>query len=186
MSSETDIIIGILIDAIAQIQHKIPALSVNIFGDGPHMQLFREQVTQYGLTHKIKFSGKLNGSQVHEVLSAADVFCFPTYSSEGFPKVVIEAMAHGIPVISTPVSVIPHLVNDAQKPAGLLVEKRNVDDLVSKILFYYENPMVHKMHADNAKSIASVYTLEKWVDAIDEILNVQWNTKICRLRSIVK
>jgi peptidoglycan/xylan/chitin deacetylase (PgdA/CDA1 family) len=47
----------------------------------------------------------------------------------------------------------------------------NIDDLASKILFYYENPIVHKIHADNAKSISSVYTLEKWVDTIHEVVN---------------
>ncbi len=177
---------GILIDAVALIANKIPHVKVYIFGDGPDRELFEAQVIKYSLQDKVQYLGKLNASQVHQALNDADVFCFPTYSSEGFPKAVIEAMAHGIPVISTEVSVIPVLINEPNRPAGVLIDKKSPEQLAEKIAFYYNNPQVHKTHADNAKLIAAVYTLEKWVDTINEKLNAQWNTKICRIRNIVK
>lgn len=177
---------GIMIGAIATIAERIPNLKVYLFGDGPDRDIFIKQVEEFGLNNIVKFLGKLNGSQVHQVLAKADVFCFPTYSSEGFPKVVIEAMAHGIPVISTPVSVIPNLINEPGKEAGFLVAQRNVDQLADKIEFYYHNPRIHKLHADNARLIAPVYTLENWVDTINERLNLQWNTQICRKKNIIK
>jgi len=177
---------GQLIDAVSLISDKIPNLKVALFGDGPDAQQFEQQVKSVNLDSKIKFLGKLNAAEVHDVLNTADIFCFPTYSSEGFPKVVIEAMAHGIPVISTAVSVIPNLINETGNEAGFIIEKKSVEPLAEKILYYYNNPWLHKVHGDNAKSIAYKYTLENWVDTIDEQLNSQWKTGIHRLRSIIK
>ena len=176
---------GILIDAVGLLKTKIPNINVSIFGDGPGRKSFEQQVDAKGLREKIKFFGKLNSNEVHQLLSAADVFCFPTYSSEGFPKVVIEAMAHSLPVISTPVSVIPFLIN-SERPAGLLVEKKNTRQLADQIGYYFDNPSIHLIHSKNAKQISMNYSLENWVDTINNNLNKQWNTEICRLRDIKK
>ena len=176
----------ILINAVSLLAEKIPQLKVELYGDGPDRQLFEEQVIKCHLSEKVKFLGKLNGNEVHQVLARADIFCFPTYSSEGFPKVVIEAMAHSIPVISTAVSVIPNLINNALTPAGLVVEKQNHEQLAEKIEFYYRNPSIHKIHADNAGRVASVFTLENWVDTINNLLNLQWGTRLCRTKDIIK
>ncbi|MEP6616504.1 MAG: glycosyltransferase, partial [Ginsengibacter sp.] len=78
---------GILLDAVQLINGKIPKLKVNIFGDGPDTSIFQEKANKLGLDDKVTFSGKLNSNQVHALLSTADIFCFPTFSSEGFPKV---------------------------------------------------------------------------------------------------
>jgi glycosyltransferase involved in cell wall biosynthesis len=177
---------GLLIDAVELLKSKIPNIKAFIFGDGPDRQLFEEKVKDLGLEDRIKFLGKLNAGQVHQLLSEADIFCFPTYSSEGFPKVVIEAMAHGLPVICTPVSVMPFLVNNPERPAGLLVEKKNIAQLADQIGYYFDHPAIHLIHSKNAKQISLGYSLENWVDAINQNLNEQWKTKLCRLRDIKK
>lgn len=176
---------GILIEAVAMIRNKIPNLKVLLFGDGPAGPLFDEQVKNFGLGGTVEFLGKLNTEQVHGVLASADVFCYPT-QSEGFPKVIIEALSHGLPIVSTPVSVIPFLINSAERPAGFVVDQKDREGLAEKILFYFHNPAIHRAHSKNAKQIASEYSLENWVDAINEKLNKQWKTKICRLRDIKK
>jgi len=55
-------------------------------------------------------SRKVEHSAVLDLLRKADVLLLPTTASEGFPKVVLEAMACGLPVITTRVSVLPELI----------------------------------------------------------------------------
>lgn len=177
---------GVLIEAFAALRTEIPNIRLIIYGDGPEKNKFEEQVKSLGLKGTVTFSGKLNSKEVHQILNNTDIFCFPTWSSEGFHKVVIEAMAHGLPVISTDVSVIPFLINKTDTPAGTVVEKQNVNALENAIMNYYMHPEIHKTHATNAKNIAAEYSLENWVDEINRILNKQWGTQLCRLRSIKK
>ncbi len=58
----------------------------------------------------MRFHGKVDHPSVMRLLREADVFCYPTQSSEGFPKAVLEALSCGLPVVTMPVSVLPRLV----------------------------------------------------------------------------
>lgn len=176
----------ILIEAIESLIKKIPNLTVYIYGEGPDRTIFERHVKDKSLDQYIVFLGKLTSLEVHKTLTKADVFCFPTYSSEGFPKVLIEAMAHGIPVISTPVSVIPNLIGEKQYSSGILIEKHNKEMLAESILFYFNHPEIYNAHAINAKVNAAKYTLENWVDSINEILNNQWGTDLNRMKDIIR
>jgi glycosyltransferase involved in cell wall biosynthesis len=177
---------GITIEAIARLINEIKSIQLVIYGEGPDRKIFEERVKQLGLTKNVVFLGKLSATEVHKVLGEIDIFCFPTYSSEGFPKAVIEAMAHGVPIISTDVSVIPNLISNTHKPAGLIVDKQNVDQLVNALKFYFEHPNIHVQHAHNAKEIACDYSLERWIDTMNEILNNQWASQIYRKKVILK
>lgn len=176
---------GILIQAVSLVRQEIPHLKVYLFGDGVDKNIFEKQVAELQLLGTVNFLGKLNATQVHNALAMADIFLLPSFS-EGFPKAVIEALAHSIPVICTPVSVLPKLVNDSENPAGLLVEQKNAEMLAKHILHYYHNPEIHLSHANNARKISTAYSLEKWVDTINDSLNKQWKTKLCRVRAIKK
>ena len=122
-------------------------LSLTFIGDGKKRKQFEDLSYKLGLKDKISFIGRLIGSQfVREELLKADMLVFPT-EAEGLPRVIIEAMAVGLPVISTPIAGIPELlekedmipVGDIQKFAKRIEEficdpkmmerksKRNVD-----------------------------------------------------------
>ncbi|MFM1771013.1 MAG: hypothetical protein RLZZ71_155 [Bacteroidota bacterium] len=177
---------GILLDALALVYKKFPKVNLDIYGDGPDRKKFQRKAEELGIIEKVNFLGNLNNVGVHQVLSRADIFCFPTYSSEGFPKVIIEAMAHGLPVLSTNVSVIPSLIASQSIQCGKIVNTKDSEDLANKILYYLENPEIHLEHAINAKKVASDYSLENWVDQINTVLNSQWKTEINRKKQILK
>ena len=177
---------GILLDAFAIIQETFPSVNIEIYGDGPDRKKFQDKAIALGINNKVSFLGNLNNVEVHNVLSRADIFCFPTYSSEGFPKVIIEAMAHGLPILSTNVSVIPSLIENPDLPCGRIVESKNSVDLAEKILYYIDNQVGHQEHSKNAKELARSYSLENWMDQINDILNSQWKTELKRIKQISK
>lgn len=91
-------------------------------GDGPSMADYKRYVAEKGIADRVEFTGRLaDGSEVRRRMSEADAFVFPT-KAEGLPRVVLEAMAEGMPCLSTPVCGIPEILpadclfapNDAQ------------------------------------------------------------------------
>ena len=68
-------------------------------------------------------------TDVIKEMQKCDIFVLPTYT-EGFPNVILESMAAGCAIISTPVGAIPQMLeDDGDGKYGLLVEPRNVQQL---------------------------------------------------------
>ena len=126
-----------LLSAAEMIFNKGYEISVTIIGDGSYRRTVEEFAAglQIGKQHKVEFTGLLfSADQVRQRLLDADMMVFPTYS-EGLPRTVIEAMAVGLPVISTPVGGIPELL-DAED----LFEHDDVSGISNRIGQFIEHP----------------------------------------------
>jgi glycosyltransferase involved in cell wall biosynthesis len=97
-----------------------------------------------------------NESNLWREYDAADIFVFPTYA-EGFPRVILEAMARGLPVVSTRVSGIPGLVKDH----ALLVSPGSPHEVAEAILKVIDDPMLRRNLIRGGRDIARQYTLEE-------------------------
>jgi glycosyltransferase involved in cell wall biosynthesis len=93
---------------------------------------FEEAVAQFDATGAIRYLGFVSGDQKNNLLREADVFCFPTYyANENQPVNLIEAMAYGVPILTTRWRSIPELF-----PANYagLVEVRSPEQLAEAML----------------------------------------------------
>ncbi len=111
---------------------------------------------------KITFTGALDKVEVLNAMKRATVLVLPSYT-EGFPNVIIEAMAMQCPIVATKVGAVASMLNDGySNPAGLIVEPKNVEALTESLDFIISNPEQAKKFADNAYwKVKSEYTLEK-------------------------
>ncbi len=87
--------------AFAQALHRRPELSLAILGDGPEQMRLRQEITALGLGARAHLVGHVPRAELAHWLSAADVLVFPTRRAEGLPLVVLEALASGLPVLTT-------------------------------------------------------------------------------------
>lgn len=158
----------LIIDSLRLITKRFPKATLDVVGDGAALNEFKNNVEAKGLNEKVVFHGNVSHAKVLQLLKRADLFCFPT-ASEGFPKTVLEALACGLPVITTRVSVLPQLIGTG---CGHLIEETTpeaIDDAVWACLSDEEH---YRDMSAQAITTASQYSLERWRDAIGEFLEV--------------
>ena len=86
----------------------------------------------------VSFVGRVDGAAKWELLASADIFVFPGYQPEGLPLVILEAMAAGIPVVTTDTGAIRDVVVDGV--TGLVVGKRDPAGLAAAIRRLVDSP----------------------------------------------
>jgi colanic acid/amylovoran biosynthesis glycosyltransferase len=116
--------------ALARLRRERPELSMtlDIVGEGDLQGALEKEVAELGLTDMVAFHGGLPHREALSLLNEASIFILPSVTSEdgdmeGIPVSLMEAMARGIPVISTYHSGIPELVQDGVN--GFLVPERD-------------------------------------------------------------
>jgi colanic acid/amylovoran biosynthesis glycosyltransferase len=113
-----------------------------IVGDGPLKEKLFLLVKELNLDKIVRIVGSKSHQEVRMLMDSADLLLCPSVTSsegdqEGIPVVIMEAMACGLPVISTFHSGIPELVKDGE--TGFLVNERDVNGLAKKIKLLLEN-----------------------------------------------
>ena len=109
--------------------------SVTFIGDGDLRSELEKMAEKLGVGDKVVFTGLLGSAlEVREKLLDADMFILPT-KAEGLPRAVIEAMAVGLPCLSTPVNGIPELLE-----TEYMFDPIDVDGFTNKIVELLNNP----------------------------------------------
>ncbi len=144
---------------------KFPSLKIHIIGNGnlfSHLQVVS--------TKNIKFYGKLNQLKLSEVLKSMDILFLPS-RSEGFPKVILEAAASGIPSIVYSDYGASEWIEDGKN--GFIVnEFSDVEDVVNKLLSE-KHLLQHcsKEVVNLADKFAWKKKIKDWEEEINKILN---------------
>jgi glycosyltransferase involved in cell wall biosynthesis len=115
----------VLVAAAAQLAARGVDLQVTIAGEaGDHAEEVRRSIRALGVERVVTLTGPLGQAELHRAYRGADVLCLPCRvladgDRDGIPNVLVEAMACGLPVVTTRVSGIGELVRDSHN--GLLV-----------------------------------------------------------------
>jgi glycosyltransferase involved in cell wall biosynthesis len=133
----------VLVDACAQLKLRGVELRCRIVGDGEDRQALSDQIARLEVSDHVELVGRLPSDRVVDELAAASVMVLPSVvlssgQMEGIPVALMEAMAAGVPVISTRISGIPELVIDGE--TGLLVEPGDATALADAIESVFADP----------------------------------------------
>ncbi len=102
-----------LVDAFSIIIQTFPRAELEIIGSGEMLDVLRRRVHESNLSG-VSFLGHVDDREVlNQAFRRSDIFCFLSLS-EGSPRVVLEAMANGVSVISTPVGSLPDIFHDME------------------------------------------------------------------------
>jgi glycosyltransferase involved in cell wall biosynthesis len=157
---------GVLLEAIKALQGKIPHLKLLIIGDGPQEKTIRDTIISHGLEKKVIMAGYRK--DIPQILKSLDLFVLPSYSNEGAPQAILQAMAFGIPVLSTRAGGIEEVVTNGQ--TGTLVPPKDIQTLSRAIDWIFRNREESLKMAHNAReSIWSRFTMKAMTDKTETI-----------------
>jgi glycosyltransferase involved in cell wall biosynthesis len=163
--------VDVVIKSLPLILEHYPKTTLDIIGGGTLEAQLKELVNKLELNNKVNFHGKIEQSKVIEMMKQAHIFCFPTSASEGFPKVVIEALASGLPVITTKVSVLPELIENG---GGILLDEPTSQNMEKAVKTILEDKEQYHQISTNAINTARQYSLENWREFIGDNLCKAW------------
>lgn len=134
--------IGMLLDAVALLHAEGLSVTCRVIGDGPEREDLQNQVRKLGLEVAVEFRHDVREQKVvYELVKASKVFVLPS-AREGFGIAVLEALACGLPAVTTsdPDNLAMHLV--ARSPRGVICDSTAsaIADAVKPLLVDHESP----------------------------------------------
>lgn len=132
-----------LVDAAALLRQRGKDFCLDIYGDGPLLSILRTQIAAAGLSNIVRLRGACTQQELAEVYRRADVFALAPVVMEdgdrdGIPNVLLEAMASGLPAVSTAISGIPEVIADQKN--GVLVSPGDASALADGLQMLLEEP----------------------------------------------
>jgi len=154
-----------LLEAAARIKPTVPGLRF-VFMGGGQVDFFKGLAEEKGVSDTVRFLGPVDDQVRIEVLKKSDIFALPSHA-EGQPIAILEAMASGLPIVSTTVGAIPEVVREAN---GFVIAPGDVAALVQRLTHLAQNPELRAaMGRHNALEAIEKYSLKRVMKQIGEV-----------------
>lgn len=151
------------------IQKRVPA-KLMMVGDGPEREVAERMAIELGIYDKIIFFG--NSNEIDYILSHSDLFLLPS-ETESFGLAALEAMALGVPVISSNTGGLPE-VNEPGV-SGYLSNVRDVEDMVSNALKILKDQDTLCTFKKGAREVARKFSIDKVLPLYEELYEAAVN-----------
>jgi glycosyltransferase involved in cell wall biosynthesis len=115
-----------------QVIKELPNAELVVAGDGSDLMDAKRYVKEKKIPN-VNFVGYLRGTQIQEVFRKATVYIFPTSYGEGMPTSVLEAMAFGLPVLTSPIGGLNDFFEDSKM--GFLINPTDTKTYVEKVIW---------------------------------------------------
>lgn len=158
--------------AVAKLRSAGYDIRLTLAGDGKEKDKLEELAADLGISEATVFAGFLGESALSETYMRHDIFVHPSRTTdsgdrEGIPNSLLEAMAHGLPVIATRHSGIPEAVT--QDKTGLLIEESDPNLLAESIKFLADSPSERSRIGSAARrEIVDRFSIAACVHALEE------------------
>ncbi len=160
--------VAAIIDALPVIQKQFPDARLLIMGDGPEEKKLKFQVTSFKLQDSVIFLGKVTDKKEKKAYyQASHIFVLNTFY-EGMSNTLPEAMAEGLPVITTAAGGNPEFVDEQ---TGRLIEYNNTQQIAASVVELFSSPALAKKLGENGRERSRQYTVENLVNKNIELLN---------------
>ena len=154
-----------VIDIFKGINSKINS-KLMMVGEGPEKRKALRYVSDNKLKDKVLFLG--NSNEIEKILCYSDLFLLPS-EKESFGLSALEAMAHGVPIISSNAGGIPEV--NLNGKTGFISDIGDTDSMISNAISLLSDPIKHKLFKKQAQLQAKKFDLESVVNSYERIYN---------------
>lgn len=152
-----------VVETFYRVQQKMPA-KLMMVGDGPERRPAEELVKSLGIRDKVIFFG--NSNEVDSILKYSDLFMLPS-ETESFGLAALEAMACGVPVISTNAGGLPEV--NVQGVTGFMSDIGNVDDMARNAIHILKDENTLNQFKSNALNHSKTFSVDNIVPIYEKI-----------------
>lgn len=153
-----------LLQAMVRIKKFQSKARLLLCGKGEEEERLRETINTLNLQDNVKIVGWVEQEEKTKFLRMARVFVLPSYK-EGMPMALLEALAFGVPVVTTKVGAIPEILKDGYN--GVLVEPGDINTLSEKLILLLEdlefNRRLRQTGIELAKKFQSSEIAKDWI-----------------------
>ena len=171
-----------LIEVVEILAKKGLNVHLEIVGEGPQKNILESLISRLNLEDRVKLSGGRHPEYVRESLEDSEVFALACRidangARDGIPVAIMEAMAMGLPCVSTRVAGIPELMEN--EISGMLVERDNPRQLAAAIeKLITDRSLSEKIAEASRKKIEDEFTLSGQIRKLVELIESKTSTKL--------
>ena len=158
------------VDTIVAIASQLPNVRFELIGDADkeYKEQLLDLIQDSGVGHRVHLTGEMTHEKVLCALAASDAFLFPTKHPEGFTNSVAEAMAVGLPIVTSPVGAMPEMIDIPE--GGSLISPDNVNGYVEVLSRLFDDPaQIERMGRHNREKARRKYDYPVVVQRLCEI-----------------
>lgn len=159
--------VGRAIEVLYRLLQNGIVATLDIVGDGPERPVFEALVAARKLEEVVTFHGWLARAPLNLLFARAHFSIFPAASSEGWPKVLSEGMAHGVVPVASSVSSIPQYLNSLQ--TGRTCAPDDVMAFVDVLIWYAQHPDRWKEESAHGVQAAQLFSYSNYLQAVRTI-----------------
>jgi len=166
-----------VLNAIPFVLEKYPDTKFIFVGEGVELENLKKRCSETELDSNVEFTGYKEGKEKIKIFKNSHIFAYPSYT-EGFPLVILEAMAAGMPLVTTPVGGLADAIEDGKQ--GLIIKSMppNPEEIAEKIIQLIENEELMKKMSENnlreAKEKYDVKVVTKNIEKVYEGIRAGW------------
>lgn len=162
-----------LIQAFATLRDRGVSFRATIVGEGDERKRIEARIEKLNLGEIVSVPGAVSQEALVEIYRSATVFALPCRvldngDRDGIPNVLLEAMAVGLPVVSSPISGIPEAVHNNEN--GLLVGERDVSALASALeLLLFDSDLRARLGTAAHETIINDFSADAMADRLANV-----------------
>ncbi len=154
------------VEAAAKVLSRIKNVTFVIIGEGPEEHNLRRQISELGLTDRILLLGYRENEI--DAMRMLDIFVLPSVEADTIPQALMQALAVGLPVVSTSFGSIPDVVIHGE--TGLLAVPRDASSLAAQITRALEDDgLRQRLGANGRRLIETHYSLDMMLDRLESV-----------------
>lgn len=147
-------------------------LKLNIIGYGDQEEQLKQLTSNLKMNEYVIFHGKVKNNEVYRYYNSSDILILPSIVDkngyqEGFPVVLLEAIAAGLPIIATNIAGVKEVINNGEN--GIIIDEKNPEQIGKAILKLTDDYDLRKKLADNCLKERNRYTWEKISEEYNDI-----------------
>jgi glycosyltransferase involved in cell wall biosynthesis len=150
---------------------KEPDTEFLMCGDGPSFDEAKKELDACKTSSKITLAGRVPLERIPDYLNEMRLLVIPSYL-EGLPKILMEAMACGTPVLATSVGGIPELIKEGE--TGFILESNSPEHIAREVIKALHHPKLREIAQTALRLIENSYTYEpivnSWENALQKLM----------------